>query len=58
MICVRCEEELVPKKINMEYLGHRVSTTLPVCPKCGNLFIPESLIREKMRALEETLEDK
>jgi hypothetical protein len=58
MICRRCKEALVSQKVNFEYLGHRVSETLLVCPKCKELFIPEDMVRDKMRALEETLEDK
>jgi uncharacterized protein with PIN domain len=58
MICIKCNEELIPQKVNMEYLEHRVSETFLVCPKCGNLFIPEDVAQDRMKQLEEMLEDK
>jgi len=58
MICVKCNVELVPKKINLDYLGHRVVHEFLVCPECGNLLIPEDVVNEKMLRLETQLEDK
>jgi len=58
MICARCKIELVPTKVNLDYLGHRITESFPVCPKCGNVYIPESVASEKMQKIEAALEDK
>ncbi|MCL1895489.1 MAG: hypothetical protein FWG03_02980 [Clostridiales bacterium] len=58
MICLKCDKELVPKKVNLDYLGHRVTHEFLVCPDCGNLFIPEDVVLDKMQKVEARLEDK
>lgn len=58
MICVRCDRELEPSKVNLNYLGHQVTQEFLVCPVCGNLFIPEDIVSDKMQKVEEELEDK
>jgi len=58
MICARCNVELKPTKVNLDYLGHRVTEEFLVCPVCGNLFIPEDLVSGKMLKVEAQLEDK
>ncbi len=58
LICHRCGVELVPVKTFFNYLGHNFNTELPACPKCGEVFIPESLVRGRMTAVEQELEDK
>ena len=58
MKCLRCNEELVPTKTNLTYLGHQMTYKFPRCPKCGQIFIPEDIVKGKMREVEITLEDK
>jgi len=58
MMCARCDVELTPKKVNLDYLGHRITQEFLVCPVCGNLFIPEDIVTDKMQKLEAQLEDK
>jgi uncharacterized protein with PIN domain len=58
LICKKCNEELVLEKVYLEYLDHRVSHDFLVCPKCGNLYIPEDITEGKMADLEKWLEDK
>ncbi|MCL1896474.1 MAG: hypothetical protein FWG03_08010 [Clostridiales bacterium] len=58
MICLKCDKELVPKKVNLDYLGHRVTQEFLACPVCGNLFIPEDVVAGKMQKVEAQLEDK
>ncbi len=56
--CGRCDRELVPKKIVFEYLGHTVAHEVPVCPKCGRVFISKELAEGRMAEVERQLEDK
>ena len=58
MVCAKCNKELIPSKVNLDYLGHQVSQEFLVCPICGNLFIPEDVVTDKMQKLEDQLEDK
>ena len=58
LICGKCKRELIPKKIQFTYLGHRVSQEFPSCPVCGNFYIPEDVVNTKMHKLETELEDK
>jgi rubrerythrin len=56
--CKKCSQELVVQKKVFSYLGHTVAHEVPVCPKCGKVFIHEELVEGKMAEVEEQLEDK
>lgn len=56
--CAKCNEALVKNKKVFSYLGHNVSHEVLSCPRCGKIFIPESLAEGKMAEVEEQLEDK
>lgn len=58
LICARCNLELVPKRTEFNYLGHHFATEVPCCPKCGEAFISEELVRGRMAEVEMELEDK
>ncbi|QGY41495.1 DNA-binding protein [Pseudodesulfovibrio cashew] len=56
--CLPCNEELVPVTVELAYLDSLFNVELPTCPKCGMVFIPESLATGKMYNVEHMLEDK
>jgi len=56
--CAKCGLALVPKKTTFEYLGHTFSHEVPVCPRCGAVFISQELAEGRMAEVEEQLEDK
>jgi hypothetical protein len=56
--CGHCHIPLVIKPVQIEYLGSAFPVDLPRCPKCGQVFIPESLATGKMAEVEKSLEDK
>lgn len=56
--CVKCDRELVPKKAVLEYMGHSVAHEVPMCPKCGKVYISRELAEGRMAEVEQTLEDK
>ena len=58
VICRRCQVEMVPKSTFFDYLGHNFHTEIPCCPKCGEVYLPEALVKGRMADVERELEDK
>jgi len=58
LICDRCQVELVEAEAEFLYLGNKMRHKIPRCPKCGMVYLPESLVVGRMRKLEEALEEK
>ncbi|MGD9558987.1 MAG: DVU_1557 family redox protein [Oscillospiraceae bacterium] len=57
---VRCALDDIPMvqtRVEVTYLTHVFPVELMVCPKCRQVYIPED-VRNKMREVEETLEEK
>ena len=57
-ICNRCGVELVPQNVDLEYLGYSFHADVPRCPQCGQVFLPEELVRGRVAEVEYELEDK
>ncbi len=58
LICDRCNVELVEAEAQFIYLGNKIRHKIPRCPKCGLVYLPESLVLGRMHNLEEALEEK
>jgi len=58
LICYTCRETLVPAKTFFNYLGHSFYADIPRCPKCGEVYIPEALVKGRLAETERLLEDK
>jgi phage FluMu protein Com len=58
MICSKCRKALVMKTVSFEYLEHHFRAEVPRCPECGQVYIPEDFVQNRMKAVEEELEDK
>ena len=58
LICYGCQVALEPRQTEFEYLGHAFHTDVLRCPKCGEVYIPESLVKKRMAEVEMLLEDK
>ncbi|WP_319466292.1 DVU_1557 family redox protein [uncultured Pseudodesulfovibrio sp.] len=56
--CATCDEELVSRPVELEYLDSLFNVELPTCQKCGMVLIPENLALGKMNQVEHLLEDK
>jgi NAD-dependent SIR2 family protein deacetylase len=56
--CFRCSELLVKKPVVFEYMNRSFSYEVPVCPKCGKVYISEALAEGRMAEVEASLEDK
>ena len=57
-MCACCKCALEIRKVSVGYMGSKVPVDLPVCPKCGQVYVPEALATGKMAEVEKTLEDK
>ncbi|MCK9205149.1 MAG: hypothetical protein PHF97_05950 [Bacteroidales bacterium] len=58
LICYQCQRELELKKTDFTYLGHSFFTEVPRCPECGQVFISEELVKNRISEVEMQLEDK
>lgn len=58
LICCKCQVPLEMIKTSFNYLRHNFSAEVPKCPKCGQVFISEELVRSKVVPVEQLLEDK
>ncbi len=56
--CAKCGVELKTRKTIFNYMERTVSHEVPVCPKCGKVFITRALAEGRMAEVEEQLEDK
>lgn len=56
--CAKCNVEMKPAEVRLNYLGHTVVHPFPKCPQCGQIFISEEIVIGKMREVETNLEDK
>ena len=57
-ICCRCDERLVLMKVDFVYLGRDFSNEMLRCPKCGQVYIPENIVNDKIVGVEQALEGK
>lgn len=55
--CMHCGIPMEQDVVELQYLGHTFPVQVMCCSGCGQVYIPEEL-RDKMREVEETLEDK
>jgi hypothetical protein len=56
--CDTCGVALEASTVEVAYMGSKYPVTLPRCPQCGIVFIPEHLALGKMVEIEQLLEDK
>lgn len=56
--CNACGVALEDAQIEVTYMGSKYPVSLPRCPKCGMVFIPERIAVGKMAEIEKILEDK
>lgn len=58
LICYKCKKQMVLKKTYFNYLGHSFFTDILRCPDCGEVYIPEDLVKGRISEVEMQLEDK
>ena len=58
MICSRCRVELREMRTDFKYLEHTFHADTLRCPKCGQVYLSEELVRGRIAEVEFALEDK
>ena len=58
LTCMKCKVKLEKGKAKFLYLDNGFPVELPVCPQCGQAFVPEELVKGKMLEVEKMLEEK
>ena len=58
IICAKCKVPLEMKKAKFSYLGHELHSEVPRCPKCGQVYLSEELVRNRIAKVEASVEDK
>ena len=58
LICARCNVTLEKTETKFDYLGHKFTHTIPVCPVCGMVYVSEELAGGRIAEVETMLEDK
>ena len=56
--CCKCGVPLIKGKAKFLYLDNGFPVELPVCPRCGFVYVPEELALGKAASVERALEDK
>jgi len=58
IICDLCKIEMILSKVDLLYQDQKMNADLLKCPKCGQVYISEELVKNKMREVESNLEEK
>ncbi len=58
MICRKCNLPMESGRVTVQYMENAFPVELLRCPKCGLVFVPETLATGKMLEVEKALEDK
>lgn len=58
LLCHACQKPLESRKTDFTYLGHTFYADMLRCPDCGQVFIPESLVKSRIQEVEMQMEDK
>ena len=56
--CHKCKIPLVLGDAVFEYLNNAFPVQLPICPRCGFIYVAEELAMGKVFSVEKVLEDK
>ena len=57
-VCQHCGVPMEEGEVSFKYLKFNFSASIPRCPKCGMICVPEELAKGKMKEVEMMLEDK
>ena len=58
MICCKCNMKMEEQNTVFQYLGHELTYPVLRCPKCGQAYVSEDLVKTKIREVETILEEK
>lgn len=55
--CSKCHVTLTDTTVTFSYLGRSFHCQTPRCPRCGQVYLPETFISGKLSAVETKMED-
>lgn len=58
LICSKCKVPLEEREVSFTYLERSFRHKVQRCPSCGQVYLPEELVRGRMRQVENALEEK
>lgn len=58
IICSKCRVPLENRRARFKYIGHEFQSDVPRCPKCGQIYLPEDLVKGRIADVEASVEDK
>lgn len=58
LICDKCQIQLKKMNVHFSYLNHSFQAEVLRCMACGQVYIPEDFVQNRIKQVEETLEDK
>ena len=58
LTCNKCKVDLIIADATFRYLDRSFHHKILRCPKCGQIYLPEDFVTDKMKKVETSLEDK
>jgi len=58
IMCAKCDVELTSMKADFQYMRFTFNREVLVCPSCGQVYLSEQLVNEKVKEVEKTFEEK
>ncbi|MBQ2678223.1 MAG: hypothetical protein Q4A48_01090 [Bacillota bacterium] len=58
LTCSKCNVELQEFEANFVYLEKTLQHKVLRCPECGQVYLPEEMVRGRIREVEDSLEEK
>ncbi len=58
LTCSKCNGELQEFEANFVYLEKTLQHKVLRCPECGQVYLPEEMVRGRIREVEDSLEEK
>ena len=58
LTCSKCNVELHEFEANFVYLEKTLQHKVLRCPECGQVYLPEEMVRGRIREVEDSLEEK
>ena len=56
--CAKCHGRLQEARVNFRYLKHEMHADVLKCPSCGQVYLSEKMVKDRIVRVELSLEDK
>ena len=58
IVCKKCDCKLVEAKAKFLYLNREMHSDVLKCPECGQVYLSEKIVEDRIKQIESALEDK